>query len=64
MPGKKEQSSRRDFIKTAGAAGLGSSLIPLSSLTLAYGSSSEKEPEEVVVPFNPYSITSLKRSVK
>jgi predicted aldo/keto reductase-like oxidoreductase len=63
MPGKKEKLSRRDFIKTAGAASLGSSLIPLSSLTQAYGSSSEKEPEEVFVPKRPYGKTGVNVSI-
>jgi hypothetical protein len=36
MPGKKGNFSRRDFIKTAGAAGLGSALISLSALQKAH----------------------------
>ena len=63
MPGEKEKLSRRDFIKTAGAAVLGSTLIPLSSLTLAHGSSSEKVPEEVIVPKRPYGKTGINVSI-
>ncbi len=38
MSGKKEIFSRRDFIKTAGAAGVGAALIPLrTSGTLLTG---------------------------
>ena len=63
MPGKKGKLSRRDFIKTAGAAGLGSTLIPLGSLTPAYSSSLEKEPEDVVVPKRPYGKTDVNVSI-
>ena len=63
MPGKKGKLSRRDFIKTAGAAGLGSTLIPLSSLTPAYSSSLEKEPEDVVVPKRPFGKTNVNVSI-
>ena len=63
MPGKKGKLSRRDFIKTAGAVGIGSTLMPLSSLTPAYGSSPEKEPEDVVVPKRPYGKTDVNVSI-
>jgi predicted aldo/keto reductase-like oxidoreductase len=63
MSGKKWNLSRRDFIKTTGAAGLGSVLIPLSSLSLAHGSSSTKVPEEIIVPTRPFGKTDLNVSI-
>jgi len=57
MSGKKGNFSRRNFIKTAGAAGLGSVLVPLSSLTQAHGSSSTKVPEKMIVPTRPFGKT-------
>jgi predicted aldo/keto reductase-like oxidoreductase len=63
MPGKKERFSRREFIKTAGAAGLGSTLIPLSSLTSADGSTPVKEPGEEVVPKRPYGKNEVNVSI-
>jgi len=59
MSGKKKDISRRDFIKTAGASGLGSTLIPLSALTLAHGSASANVPEEKMVPTRPFGKTGL-----
>ena len=63
MPGKTKKLSRRDFIKTASAMGLGSTLIPLSPSKLAYGSSSKMEPEEVIVPKRPYGKTDVNVSI-
>ncbi len=63
MPGKTKKLSRRDFIKTASAMGLGSTLMPVSSSKLAYGSSSKKEPEEVIVPKRPYGKTGVNVSI-
>ncbi len=57
MSGKKRNFSRRDFIKTAGAAGLGLALLPLSSLTPAHGSSSTEAPEQLMVPTRPFGKT-------
>jgi len=57
MSAKKRNFSRRNFIKTAGAAGLGSALISLSSLTQAHGSSSTKVPEQKIVPTRPFGKT-------
>ena len=59
MSGKKRNFSRRDFIKTAGAAGLGSVLMPLSNLTQANGSSSTKVSEQVIVPRRPFGKTGV-----
>jgi aryl-alcohol dehydrogenase-like predicted oxidoreductase len=63
MSGKKWNFSRRDFIKTAGAAGLESVLIPLSSLSLAQGSSSAKVLEEIIVPKRPFGKTDVNVSI-
>jgi uncharacterized protein len=59
MPGKKENFSRRDFIKTSGAAALGSVILPLGSLTQAHGSASAKSPEQLVVPTRPFGKTGV-----
>jgi len=63
MSGRKENFSRRDFIKTASAAGLGSTLIPLSSLTQAHGRSSTKVPEQMIVPTRPFGKTGANVSI-
>ena len=63
MSGKEGNFSRRRFIKTAGAAGLGSTLIPLSSLKLAHGSSSTKVPEQMIVPARPFGKTGINVSI-
>jgi predicted aldo/keto reductase-like oxidoreductase len=57
MSGKNGNFSRRDFIKSAGAAGLGSALIPLTSLTQAHASASTKMPEQMIVPKRPFGKT-------
>jgi hypothetical protein len=57
MSDKKENFSRRDFIKTAGAAGLGSAFIPLSALKQAHGSASTTAPEQMMVPKRPFGKT-------
>jgi len=60
MSGKKGSLSRRDLIKTACAAGLGSVLVPLSSLIQsAYGSASTKVPELMTVPTRPFGKTGV-----
>ena len=63
MFGKKGNLSRRDFIKAAGTAGLGSALIPLSSLALSHGSTSTKTPEQIVVPMRPFGKTGVNVSI-
>ena len=57
MSRKTGNFSRRDFIRSAGAAGLGSVLASLSSLTPAYGSSSTNGPERMLVPTRPFGKT-------
>ena len=63
MSGEKGILSRRDFIKAAGAAGLGSALGPLSSLTAAHASTSTKVPEQMVVPTRPFGKTGVDVSI-
>jgi len=63
MFGEKGILSRRDFIKAAGAAGLGSALGPLSSLTAAHASTSTKVPEEMAVPTRPFGKTGVDVSI-
>jgi len=63
MSSKQREFSRRNFIKTAGAAGLGSTLIPLSALTLAHSSSTTKIPEQMIVPMRPFGKTGIDVSI-
>ena len=57
MPDKKTTISRRDFIKRAGAAGIGSALIPLSTLPSAHGSSATQASGQMTVPTRPFGKT-------
>jgi predicted aldo/keto reductase-like oxidoreductase len=63
MSDKRETFSRRDFIKSAGATGLGSAFIPVSVLTLSHGSASAKAPEQTVVPTRPFGKTGRNVSI-
>ena len=63
MSGKKKKFSRRDFIKSAGAAGLGSVLVPLSTLNQAHGGTSTKTPEQMIVPKRPFGKTDVDVSI-
>ena len=63
MSGKRGNFSRREFIKTAGGASIGSVLIPLSSLTHAHGSSSTKLPEQMIVPKRTFGKTGVNVSI-
>jgi len=63
MSRKEGNFSRRDFIKTAGAASLGSVLVPLSSLTQAHGSSSTKASGQMIVPTRPFGRTGVNVSI-
>ena len=63
MSGEKGILSRRDFIKAAGAAGLGSALGPLSSLTAAHAGTSTKGPEQMGVPTRPFGKTGVDVSI-
>ena len=57
MSKKEKNYSRRHFIKTVGAAGLGSTLMPLSTLSQAQGNTSKKVAEQMVVPTRPFGKT-------
>jgi len=54
MPGKKGNFSRRDFIKTACAGGIGSVMAPLGVLAQAQSSSSTSVSDEMMVPKRPF----------
>ena len=57
MTDKTGNFSRRDFIRTAGVAGLGSALRPLSTFKQAYGGSSTQVTEQMMVPTRPFGKT-------
>ena len=59
MSGKKEIISRRDFIKGAGAAGVGAALIPFSSGRTAHASSSTQTPDQMTVPTRTFGKTGV-----
>ena len=63
MSGKKGNYSRREFMKAAGAAGLGSALISLSTLKLVHGSNSTQAQEQMVVPTRPFGKTGVDVSI-
>ena len=63
MPKRGGKISRRDFIRTAGAAGLGSVLIPVSASSTAHGSASSKPSEETTVPTRPFGRTGVNVSI-
>ncbi|MBW2467696.1 MAG: aldo/keto reductase [Deltaproteobacteria bacterium] len=55
--------SRRDFIKCAGAAGIGSALLPLSTLSSARGSTTTEASEQMKVPTRPFGKTGTNVSI-
>jgi predicted aldo/keto reductase-like oxidoreductase len=63
MSGEKDIFSRRDFIKAAGAAGLGSVLFPLSNLKKAHGTTSTRIAEQIIVPKRPFGKTGVYVSI-
>ena len=63
MSDKKKSYSRRDFIKTAGAAGLGSALTPFAVLNTAHGTASTNSDGQKVVPMRPFGKTGAKVSI-
>ena len=63
MSDKKGVFSRRNFIKTACGAGLGSVLAPLSDLKHAHGSTLTKIPEQIIVPKRPFGKTGVDVSI-
>ena len=63
MSGEKSGLSRRDFIKAAGAAGLGSALAPSSYYNEAQAGTPAKVPEQMVVPTRPFGKTGVEVSI-
>ena len=63
MSDKTGNFSRRDFIKRAGAAGIGSALIPLSMISSARGSTTAEASEPMTVPMRPFGKTGVKVSM-
>ena len=63
MSSKAGNFSRRDFIKTAGAVGIGSMLSPIESLTHAQVSSDPKKTPLNVVPTRPFGKTGVNVSI-
>jgi len=63
MTDKKEGYSRRNFIRTAGAAGLGSALLPFGVLNTAHGTTSTDPSGQTVVPMRPFGKTGVKVSI-
>ena len=63
MSGKKGNYSRREFMKTAGAAGLGSALIPLSTLKQAHSSDLRGAQDQMMVPSRPFGKTGVDVSI-
>jgi predicted aldo/keto reductase-like oxidoreductase len=59
MAEKKGSISRRNFLKTAGAVGVGSLLSPLESLNAAQAKSHSKESQIKVVPTRPFGKTGV-----
>lgn len=62
MPGKQKTVSRRDFIKTGGAFGLGAALAPLGVATTVAGSGAEASGRKIV-PTRPFGKTGLSVSM-
>jgi len=63
MSNKKGTYSRRDFLKTAGAIGVGSMLSPIESITNAQESSNSNESPVNVVPTRPFGKTGVDVSI-
>ncbi len=63
MSSKAGKLSRRDFLKTAGAVGIGSMLSPIGSITNAQESSNPNETPIKVVPTRPFGKTGVDVSI-
>jgi len=63
MSEKKTDLSRRDFLKAAGAAGLGSSLIPVSASAQASADTSTVNSEKLIVPKRPFGKSGVDVSI-
>ncbi|MGD9213864.1 MAG: aldo/keto reductase [Desulfobacteraceae bacterium] len=59
MPQKKREYSRRDFMKTAGTAGLGSALFSLGDSSPCRAGPSSEQPEHAKVPKRPFGKTGI-----
>ena len=59
MSGKKGKFSRRDFIKTACAGGLGSIMVPLSASAQTHSSASTGVADDMIVPTRPFGKTGV-----
>jgi predicted aldo/keto reductase-like oxidoreductase len=60
MSQKKTDFSRRDFLKTAGAVGLGSMIAPIDNLTNAKRLYAANEPQLTIVPTRPFGKSGVK----
>lgn len=56
---KEGNFTRRDFIKTVGAASLGSATVPIVSLSQAHDGSSTTVSEQLIVPTRPFGKTGV-----
>ncbi len=63
MSEKKADFSRRDFLKTAGAVGLGSMIAPIENLTHAKGLYAANESQQNIVPTRPFGKTGVDVSI-
>lgn len=63
MPGKKGTLSRRDFFKTAGAAGLSTALVPLNGLPSATAAVSDTALASGIVPKRPFGKSGVDVSI-
>ena len=59
MSKKKADYSRRDFLRAAGAVGLGTMLSPVKSITYAKGESDPNESQQKLVPTRPFGKTGM-----
>jgi len=63
MSEKKGKLSRREFFKTAGAVGLGSSLLPLSASAQTSEGDSDMDTKPMIVPTRPFGKTGVNVSI-
>jgi len=63
MSDKKPIISRREFLKTASAVGIGSILPPVGSISYAKGTSGSDESQSKIVPTRPFGNTGVNVSI-